>query len=261
MGEIMNIQKINDNIYRTTLPYKDIFTTVYLLKTEKGVLLFDIGSYDEDIENYILPFLDELEITEDMIKYVFISHNHTDHSGGLSAFMKRFPNTIIVSRCSRLKKQYANYNVLVPDDNDCILDVLRIVTIPGHTEDSNAIYDTRTRKLISGDSLQLYGIYGSGKWGSNIKFPKEHIAAIGKLQKMDIQHILTAHDYHPFGYSYEGKDEVLKALYACVSPLNEIKDLIIQNPDIDDGKICEIYNTSGNPTLGVHVVTAVRKML
>ena len=87
-----NVQKINENIYRLTMPYKDIFTTVYTIKTDNGVLLFDSGSYDEDIENYISPFLKQLEITADMIKYVFISHDHKDHAGGLGAFVKKFPN-------------------------------------------------------------------------------------------------------------------------------------------------------------------------
>ncbi len=255
-----NIQNINDNIHRFTIPYKDIFTTVYTIKTDCGILLFDTGSYDEDIENYILPFLDELEITAEMLRYVFVSHNHKDHAGGLNKFMKKFPNTCIISRCPKIKEQYANYNILEPKDNDVVLDVLKIITVPGHTQDSSAIYDTRTKTLISGDCLQLYGIYGSGKWGSNISFVKEHIDAVDKLRQMDIQHILTAHDYHPYGHSYEGED-VCKALEACISPLNEIRDLILHNPDADDERICTIYNSFDKPTLGVHVVSSVRSVI
>ena len=256
-----NIQKINENIYRLTMPYKDIFTTVYTIKTDNGILLFDAGSYDEDVENYILPFLEELEITEDILKYVFISHNHKDHAGGLRAFMNKFTETCIISRSPKIKEQYISYNVLMPNDNDVILDVLQIITIPGHSQDSSAIYDTRTKTLISGDCLQLYGIYGSGNWGSNISYPKEYIDAVDKLRKMGIQHILTAHDYHPYGYSYAGDDDVSKALDACISPLTEINDLISQNQDADDEKICTLYNFSDKPTLGVHVVSAVREML
>lgn len=254
------MQKINESIYRLTIPYKDIFTTVYIIKTDKGALLFDTGSYDEDIENYIVPFLDALEITADMLKYVFISHNHKDHAGGLNEFMKKFPKTCIITRSFELKEQYKSYNTRMPNDNDVVLDVLKAITIPGHTQDSCAIYDTRTKTLISGDCLQLYGIYGSGKWGSNIRFPQEHIDAVGKLRQMDIQHILTAHDYHPCGYSYVGVDAIAKALDSCVRPLNEIKDLIFQNPDANDEEICALYNSFNNPTLGVHVVSAVRNL-
>lgn len=254
------IQKINENIHRFTIPYKDIYTTVYTIKTDCGILLFDTGSYDEDIQNHVLPFFKEIGITADMLKYVFVSHNHKDHAGGLSELMKNFPNTCIISRSPKIKEQYINYKVLMPEDNDVVLDVLKIVAIPGHTQDSSGVYDTRTKTLISGDSLQLYGIYGSGLWGSNISFVKEHIDAVEKLRKMDIQHILTAHDYHPYGYSYEGEN-IYKALDACISPLNEIRDLILCNPDADDEKVCAIYNSSDKPTLGVHVVSAIRSVI
>ena len=257
---VHKIQKINENIHRLTMPYKDIFTTIYTIKTDGGVLLFDVGSYDEDVENHILSFLYELEITSEMLKYVFISHNHLDHAGGLNKFMKKFPDTCIISRSPQLKEKYIDYNILMPDDNDVVLDVLKIITIPGHTQDSSAIYDTRTKTLISGDCLQLYGIYGSGKWGSNISYIQEHIDAIDKLRQMEIQHILTAHNYHPYGYSYEGED-VRRALDACVNPLYEIKDLILQNPKAHDERICTIYNSFDKPTLGVHVVSAVRRSL
>jgi len=58
-----------------------------------------------------------------------------------------------------------------------------------------------------------------------------------------------------------GKEAVAKALDACISPLTEINDLISQNQDADDEKIWTLYNFSDKPTLGVHVVSAVREML
>ncbi len=254
-----SILEINKNIYRLTVPFKDVYTTVYLVKTHEGVLLFDTASCDEDVENYILPFLDKLGITAEMLKYVFVSHKHRDHSGGLNKLMKKFSDTVIISVSPKLREEYSDYNMLIPEDNDTVLDVLKIITVPGHTKDSSAVYDTRTKTLITGDCLQLYGLYGSGKWGSNISFPDEYIKAIEKLRKMDIEHILTAHDYHPYGYSYVGKEAVLKALDACTSPLNEIKVLIYENPYEDDEQIANMYNSLGNPAVGEHVVCALRK--
>lgn len=35
------VTQINEKIYRLTTAYKDIFTTVYVIKTEKGAILFD----------------------------------------------------------------------------------------------------------------------------------------------------------------------------------------------------------------------------
>lgn len=254
MNEII---KINENIYRLTIPYKDIYTTVYTVKTDAGVLLFDTATYDEDIVDYILPFLGELGVTSDNLKCVFISHNHGDHAGGLRELVKNFPEIRIISRSPELKEAFNGYDVFSPNDGDTVLEVLKVIAIPGHTKDSAAVYDTRTKTLITGDCLQLYGIYGSGNWGSNISLTAEHIAAIEKLRKMEIKHILTAHDYHPYGYSYEG-DTISKALDACIAPLKEIEALIIANPDTDDKEISDIYNSSDKPVIGAHVVTGVR---
>lgn len=253
-----SFEKINENLARLTIPYKDIFTTVYFVNTQEGILLFDCASFDEDIAEHIIPAMAELGIEE--IKSVFISHNHKDHSGGLNEFIKHFPNCVVISRCPNLKEQFKAYNVISPNDEDEIMGVLKAVTIPGHTKDSCALLDTRTNTLISGDCLQLYGIYGSGMWASNITFPAEHINAVNKLRKMDISEILTAHDYHPYGYRYIGKETISNALDACVDPLMDIQKLIIDNPSMDDEEICSLYNSGTLPTLAVKVVTAVRNM-
>lgn len=255
------ITKISDSICRMTLPYKDIFTTVYTVRTDSGVLLFDAASFDSDIL-HISEFLDDMGIGRNELKYVFISHNHTDHAGGLEAFMREYPDVCIISRCPILKEKFAQYGFIAPKDGDTILDVLQVVTLPGHTSDAAAILDTRTGTLITGDGLQLYGIFGSGKWGANISLVSQHLEAIEKLRGMDIQSILTAHDYHPLGYRYTGKEEVAKALDCCVAPLMKVKELILDNKDLSDEEICEIYNSHDKlPTLGAHVVTAVRKTL
>ena len=119
----MEIMQITENIHRITLPYKEIFTTVYTVKTEQGVLLFDAASFDEDVEEYILPFLEKFEITQDELKYIFISHNHKDHAGGLCQLLKFYPDVCVVSGSDELKEQYSNYNVVSYYDNDCFLNL------------------------------------------------------------------------------------------------------------------------------------------
>lgn len=253
------VTQINENIDRLTTAYKDIFTTVYVIKTEKGAVLFDAASYDEDAENHIVPHLRKLGISAQELKYIFISHKHTDHAGSLKRLMQAFPDTCILSRSPVLAEEYQEYSVLAPEDGDVFLDVLRVVTIPGHTKDSSALLDTRTKTLITGDCMQLYGIYGSGDWACNISLPVEHFAALEKVRAMDIDQVLTAHDYHPYGYWYRGRGEIEQALDACVAPLLQIRDLIKDNPELDDAAIRQAYNASGKlPTVKVSVVTAMR---
>lgn len=255
------IERINAHISCITTPYKDIFTTLCIVKTDEGALLFDTASFPEDIGKYVLPFLKAEGVGEGELKYVFISHNHTDHAGGLKTLMEHFPNACIVSGSESLRDSMPGYTFLDPEEGETLLGVLRAVRIPGHTLDSAAILDTRTQTLLSGDCLQLFGIYGSGKWGANIRYPAEHAAALGRLRKMDIENILAAHDYHPYGRQYRGKEAVGAALDACMEPLMKIARLIVENPELNDEEISEKYNAEGLPTLGAHVAAAVRGTL
>ena len=255
-----SVFKINENIYRTTVPYKDIFTTIYLISGKEGFILFDCASFDSDTEEYIRPFLESVGVNENNLKYVFISHNHIDHAGGLQGFLKLYPNVTVITRSESLKDSLSGYNVIAPEDGDILMNDFKVVAIPGHTPDSAGIFDTRTNTLISGDSLQLYGIFGSQDWASNISMPVEHFERIKALREMDIDAILTAHDYHPYGYRADGKDEVKKFLDASEEPLYKLRDIILKNPDADDEKIREIYNNSDKiPTISARVVAAIRE--
>ncbi len=256
------ITKINENIARLTIPYKDIYTTVYVITSERGAILFDTASGDEDAEKYIIPMLNELGVTKEELKFVFISHNHRDHAWGLGRIMQEYPDACIVSANPLLKETYEAFNFLMPADGDIIMDDFCIVTIPGHTEDSMALLDTRTNMLITGDCLQLYGIFGSEDWASNIGLPLEHIEAINKVSTMDIECIYMAHDYHPMGFKACGKDEVSRALEACIAPINRVRDIILNNPDFNDEEVRREYNASGNiPTISTRLPSALRALM
>lgn len=252
------MEHISQHILRTTVPYKDIYTTVCLVRTDMGALLFDTASYDEDVPAHILPFLAEAGVAGDELKYIFISHDHSDHAGGLKALIGHYPDAQVLSRSVGLRERFPLVNVHAPADGETVLGVLRVVTVPGHTSDSAAIFDTRTNTLLTGDCLQLCGIYGSGKWGANISYPAEHIKAVEKLRGMTISEILAAHDYHPLGHHFIGAENISAALDACLAPLDDIRRLIAENPGMDDDGIAEIYNSCGLPVIGAHVVKALR---
>lgn len=71
-----------ENIYRLSLPYKDIYTTVVVLVSEHGNILFDTASTQADIQEQILPAYRALGL--EAPENIFISHNHGDHSGAHS---------------------------------------------------------------------------------------------------------------------------------------------------------------------------------
>lgn len=250
---------INDHIHRLVMPYKNIFTTVFLLQDEDATVLFDAAAFDSDIDDRILPWLRELGVTE--LTHVFISHNHGDHAGGLKRLLQFFPKAQIVSCSPSLTKEYAAYRPYGPKDGEMITASLQTVHISGHTLDAMGLLDTRTQTLITGDCLQLHGIYGSDFWGANISFPAEHLQAVEKVHGLDIEEIYWAHQYEPLGLQARGREEIELALDACKDSLLQVRDLIAAYPEEDDAAIRGRYNSLGRPLMGEHVVTAVRKAM
>ena len=257
---MLKIEKITDHIHRLELPYKDIFTTVFTVRTPGGVVLVDAASFDYDID-LILPFLQEMGVTAQELKYIFITHNHCDHSGCLGPVLKAFPEAVVISRSPYLHSCYPQGHCISMEDGELFLDTLQVVTIPGHTMDSAGILDLRTKTLISGDSLQAHGIRGSGAWACNISFPDAHVEAVAKLRSMDIQRILAAHDYEPCGYWVEGKEAIARNLESCITPLAKIQKLILDNPQLDDEAVAALYNRDPDLRVNVKVVTAMRKTM
>ena len=147
------------------------------------------------------------------------------------------------------------------EDGDEFLDVFRVVTVPGHSADSCAVLDTRTNTLISGDCLQAFGIFGSGNWASNITLIPEHFAALDKLDGMRIDTLLTAHDYHPYGWRADGETAVKAYVDACRQALNTIKKLVLDERGLDDETVCKEFEALGNPHLGTRIPAAMRAAL
>lgn len=252
-------ERIGEGLYRLTIPYKDIYTTVYLLTAKDGAVLFDAASDDWDADGVIVPALRDLGVTGDVLKYVFISHNHGDHAGGLARLLVHYPTATVVSRSPKLQEKYAEHPFLFPEEGELLLGTFRVVPIVGHTLDSAALLDTRGGTLITGDCLQLFGLVGSGDWAANINFPVEHLKALEKLEKMPLAAIFAAHDYLPCGYRAVGAEGVKKYIAACREALFEIKKMIEAYPDEDDAAIRARYNArEASPTLREAVVRAVR---
>ncbi|MBR2343717.1 MAG: MBL fold metallo-hydrolase [Clostridia bacterium] len=258
------IKKLNEGIYALKMPYEDVYTTVFAVMTDEGALLFDCGSYDSDITDSVLPMLRELNINSEQLRAVFISHSHSDHAGGLSELLKHFPSLPVYSRSEIIEQKFgADAKIIHFEDGEELLGTLRAVTLPGHTKDSSALLDTRTGSLITGDSLQLYGLFGSGLWGANVPLPDEYFASIDKLATMpEIVNVYTAHDYHPYGSVYEGRAAVSLLLSASREPILRIKRLIEDTSELSDAEIAALYSDGGRlPALGPHVVSAVRSRL
>ena len=208
----MSIAKIDEGIYRVLIPFEDdITTTVYVVVTDRGAAVIDSATYPSDADNYILPALCELRVALESVKYILLTHPHSDHAGGAARLSELLPHATLASAFCKDEP-----HSLKLTDGDMILDILQVVALPGHTLDSIAFFDVETKTLLSGDCLQLYGV---GKYKKGVGHRDCYRNSIEKLRKMDLKRIVAAHEYEPLGSVAEGESAIAEYLHTCLAAI------------------------------------------
>ena len=223
------------DIKRLVIPYKDIYTTVYVIHTALGDVLFDTGAGEADAEQYILPF--KQGVTADTLKYVVISHNHRDHAPGLPRIKQEFPSATVVASDADLS------DLTVPSDGVVLLDVLRIIPTPGHDVDCCSLLDTRTDTLLTSDALQMYGIVSESPLGAHLRAPSAYLHTLDVIAALSPNTILTAHDFQPFGYRLDGAEHIEEALAICRATYQRLHTVVAAHPTADTETIRRLYAT------------------
>lgn len=91
-----NIKHLEEEIWQLDLKVDNEmeFIAPYLIKVGGEYIIVDVGP------KCGIPELERqlsfLGVTKDNLKYVFLTHIHLDHSGGLGTFLKNFPNTKVL---------------------------------------------------------------------------------------------------------------------------------------------------------------------
>lgn len=92
------MHKIHENLYQFTtyIPPMDFTLHQYLLATEPAIL-FATGTVEDAKRN-----LQQIRaiLGERPLQYIFVSHMESDECGGLSIFLKEFPESVVL--CSAL---------------------------------------------------------------------------------------------------------------------------------------------------------------
>ena len=202
----MRIDNLGAGLFRVLIPFDgDVTTTVYVALCDNGVALIDSATYPTDVDNYIIPALEELKMPLESVKYLLLTHNHGDHAGGAKRLLE------LAENASSFVFDSPRFSPLT--DGEMIGDRLQTVFLPGHTDHSVGFLDLETKTLLSGDCLQLEGV---GKYRDGIGFPSLYIESCEKLKKMNISRIVTAHEYDPLGSIADGEAEVEKYLDLCI---------------------------------------------
>ena len=205
----MRIDNLGAGLFRILIPFDgDVTTTVYVVLCDGGVALVDSATYPTDVDNYIIPALENLKIPLEKVRHLLLTHNHGDHAGGAKRLLELVENVTLGASFSFSSSKFS-----LLTDGEMIGDRLQVVTLPGHTDHSVGFLDLETNTLLSGDCLQLEGV---GKYRDGIGFPSLYIESCEKLKKMNISRIVTAHEYDPLGSIADGEAEVEKYLDLCI---------------------------------------------
>ena len=143
---------------------------IYLLFGQDKVLMQDTGAAPASNSGIAFPVRDTVEGVvdawakkhgkRDLTLLVTHSHAHGDHVGGDAQFAGQPRTTVVGKTVADVQNFFA-----IPDwpNQQVTLDlggrVLDIIPIPGHEPSSIAVYDRRTRILLTGDTLYPGRLY------------------------------------------------------------------------------------------------------
>lgn len=206
-------KKLQENIYKLDIPFYTVTTSSFAITSEENNILVDCGTTPNDVEEIIIPALNALGITPN---YIFLTHSHDDHAGGLKTIIKNFPHIRLLSFNKALCDEFGGSLL---KNGDEIIKNICFLSLPGHSFDSGALLDKRSKSLITGDSLQLWGIK---QYGCGVSNPTEYLKLLERLKKLKIDNIFASHEYYPLGSTAQGSAEVKKYLDECESIYNKI---------------------------------------
>ena len=188
--------KETDGIFRLQIPFDGLYTSVFLIETEAGAFLLDCGTTKEDVEELLLPALEELGYDATALAGVVLSHRHDDHAGGLPYLLAHAKELAVITDERALAQGVVTY------------------ALAGHTEDSLGVLDTRSGTLITGDGLQFDGV---NQYPRSTPFLDAYLATLDKIARDGrVENMLYSHAYDPERKdAARGRDAVLRALTLC----------------------------------------------
>ncbi len=182
-------------IYRLKVPYEDLYTSVFLVRSGGENTLVDCATTNYDVDEIIEPALNALGISFSDITRVIVTHEHGDHAGGLARTVQKNPKMRVIKAVEKVNG-------------------LEIYPIPGHTKDFIGVFDSKSETLISGDGLQGAGV---SRYPCSLESKENYLKSIEKIENdKRIKNLLFSHAYEPwFKDRAFGRENVEKVLKDC----------------------------------------------
>lgn len=233
-----------DHIYRLWVPFDIDRTSVFLIRTDDGDILFDAATTAADVKERILPALAEIGSAPVCL---VMSHDHSDHAGGMPHLAAALPNAVVCGANEKMLAKMPGRTRLL-QDGDTLPGGIVCMHLPGHSADAIGLFDTRTKTLLSADCLQQGGV---AKWGTGLAMPARYLETLARLGGEDIENIIASHGYVPCGAAAYGKAAVAVMLTECAVDVKNIREYIGAHPGEDAGTLAKGFNEThpGHPPI------------
>ena len=229
------LTRITDEISLIKVKFHSIHTSVFLIKLDTGYALFDAGTTESDVNETIMPAISMAGINPIEVRFLFISHTHSDHFGGAAALLSRLPTArLVLVDTDRAVRDGLGERLFGGEPGE----YAPVLTLPltGHSRDCLALYDTRTRTLLTGDAVQLFGV---SRWGTGVSDIDGYFGTLDKIRAMDTDLLVTSHEYYPLGQTAIGKRAVRRYLDASENALRELISLVKDSSEDSPKRISE----------------------
>lgn len=195
-----------ENIYRLKIPFEDLYTSVFLIKTDNAYALVDCGTYDGDVSEWIVPALNGLGLSLQDVAYLVLTHSHGDHAGGKAKLSELNPKIETVTA-----------------ERPLPINGLTVYGLKGHTRDCIGVLDLRSGTLVSGDGIQGLGV---SRYPCLLESKDAYLQTLNKIkQDENVKNILFSHAYEPWKKDgVFGRENVNRILADCIYYSKERKE-------------------------------------
>lgn len=206
--------KVFDNLYQ--LGMKSV--SAWALDTGDGLILFE-SMFDYTVRDNVVGYLERLGLDPGDIKYVILTHAHTDHYGGAKHLQDAYGARIVMSEIEwqhmhasqRLgpnpPAEFPRWDIAVRDGDTLTLGdtTIRFLQTPGHTPGTlSLVFPVR-----EGDETHYVGYLGGSGVRGSIADVVQFMAAVDYLAFYD-DRIDVGISNHPFADGSMVKREALQ---------------------------------------------------
>ncbi len=222
--------QFDNNLYKLDVPFEQFYTSVFFLRLSSSEwAVVDTATTAKDVNTYIVPAAAKLGISLSQIKAILLTHDHQDHAGGMPTLLPQCPNATVYGVSATNSKAGSRYQSIA-DGASLFGGVVKMVTLRGHAAEACGYYDTRSKTVMTGDSIQFYGVgyYGCQVYATARNYENSMEKLKGMIADGVIENVIISHPYVPVGSVSKGRENSLRYMTTAQQCYEDLKNYTIE---------------------------------